>query len=336
MLVIVKKTRPAKVQARIDNFFDRKVKFIANEEYEQRDADRKILVPFPDKKAFEEARIKTKQLAPVNMPPILRPTYEEPLLSFKQEVHLFKKMNYLKCKAVALREGEHRDFPDWGKIFKFENYLKQSSEARNQLTNSNLRLAVGIAKKFFHPSLTEEDMLNEAYHSVWHAVDKYDVSLGNKFSTYCTWVIKNCLIRLCEVETTVQSRYVSGTKHSESEYEEDFALSLDRKAVYEKVVKAIAELEKNPIYAHQIMALRHHVGLGTEAKTLKEAGTLMGGITKERVRQLEFCAIDKIQQIFYQSTTAKTTKALEKLGIRSEPVELSRSKRRRLSKELNI
>lgn len=66
---------------------------------------------------------------------------------------------------------------------------KGDSRAREKMINSNLRLAINIAKKYYRPGINLEDLIQESNIGLIKAVDKFDWRKGNKFSTYATWWI---------------------------------------------------------------------------------------------------------------------------------------------------
>ena len=67
--------------------------------------------------------------------------------------------------------------------------------ARNKLTNSNLRLVVNIAKHYIGRGMQFLDLIEEGNLGLMKAVEKFDPYRGFRFSTYATNWIKQAIIR---------------------------------------------------------------------------------------------------------------------------------------------
>ena len=70
-----------------------------------------------------------------------------------------------------------------------------NAEANQSLIRSNLRLVVSVAKRYMNRGITFLDLIQEGNLGLLRAVQKFDPTLGYKFSTYATWWIRQSITR---------------------------------------------------------------------------------------------------------------------------------------------
>lgn len=72
---------------------------------------------------------------------------------------------------------------------------------KQYLASANLRLVISIAKKYRNKGLSFLDLIQEGNAGLMKSIDKYEVKRGNKFSTYATWWIRQCVTRALSDQT---------------------------------------------------------------------------------------------------------------------------------------
>ena len=264
--------------------------YMYNEEFDERGAEKKILGDMP------EAETPTrKSKMPSGLPPYLASLYEVPLLTREQEQHLFRKFNYLKHMAAKLREKLTPAKAKASLMDRIEKYYEDAVKTKNQIVRANLRLVVSIAKRHVGGADDFFELVSDGNMSLIRAVEKFDYSRGNKFSTYASWAIMKNFARTIPSGYKHRERFRSGTEemfvaaedNRSDQYEQEIAQHT-REHQVGRILSALDEREQ------RIIISRFGLDHDHEPQTLKEVGADMG-VTKERVRQIEARALSKLR-----------------------------------------
>lgn len=227
----------------------------------------------------------------------LAPALNEPLLSFAEEQHLFRRMNYLKFSAARLRESLDSNQPSKATMDQIERYLEEAKASRDQIIRANLRLVISNSKKYCSSQYSFEDLVSDGTLALMEAVEKFDYQRGFRFSTYATHAIRRSFFGRIERKQRDRQRFtvtdpeIMMTAPDRSELEDDAPAEYQ---MMEQIVKSLSE----HLTQRELHIIEGRFGLNgrTEPKTLVELSDELG-ICKERVRQVEGIALKKLHAL---------------------------------------
>ena len=281
-------------EMRAAQLMERPISYIYHESFDDPEQEKEIL---DETSLGSSSGGKTKTVsAPSGLPPYLKSLYEIPLLSADGEKFLFRKYNYLKHAADVRRKKIDLSRVSSNEVKEIEGLLLQANLVKNRLIRANLRLVVSIAKKHIHGPLSLFELISDGNLSLMRAVEKFDYSKGYRFSTYASWAIIRNYARSVPKEKYQLDRFSTG--HEDIL---DIATSL---GTYNPAEDSRSELREsidmllNHLSPRERTIIVDHYGLeeDSEPKTFEQLGNLLG-ISKERVRQIEIQAINKLKDI---------------------------------------
>jgi RNA polymerase primary sigma factor len=283
-------------EMRAQQLLQRPIRFVHNPQFDLPNADDLILEPALESTAADVHTPSADADGPKNLPPYLRALYEVPLLSAEQERNLFRLYNYLKYKADKLRQQLNVNRIHTGQLREIEQLLLQANVAKNRIVRANLRLVVSIAKKHVGGPQGLFELISDGNVSLMMAVEKFDYSRGNRFSTYASWAIIRNFARSVPKERYQLDRFTTGQ-------DEVLEIAAALKS-YDPNEPNLPELRESidavlaQLKPRERTILIDHYGLDErgQSMTFDQLGRSLG-ISKERVRQIEIQALKKLRKI---------------------------------------
>ena len=282
-------------QMRARELKTRTIEYIHSEQFEATSADRDILAA-PVLEAPSGEVTPAKRI-PRDLPPYLQQLFRVPLLTREGEYAVFRKMSYLYFKADRARQALDPETVSASELDRIEVLLAEADEVKRFITQSNLRLVVSIAKRHISPRQEFFELVSDGNISLMRAVEKFDFTRGFKFSTYCSWAIIKNFARSVPEQKHHYDRYQTGRDEflerlagpDIEEHENDYLPAV--RGVLERMLGVLDERDGS--------ILRQRFGLSEhrEPQTLEQIGRRFG-VSKERIRQLEARALQRLRGEF--------------------------------------
>ncbi len=227
------------------------------------------------------------------------------LLTAAQERVIFLQYNYTRCRVCRLRD-ELLDSPEIDPDVAREMLVwhRKATDYREQIAQINLALVLAMAKRTRMNEMDFGDMVSEGNMALLRAIDKFDAARGFKFSTYgCRAILKAFsragmkLTRYRGLFPTDFDPALERSNFSETQragHELDCADEV--KVIVTRNDADLTDIEQEVIEHRFNIKKGPAKGIKREPRpmTLEQVGKLIG-VTKERVRQIQNKALEKIR-----------------------------------------
>lgn len=147
---------------------------------------------------------------------------------------------------MYLRSLEEHDLSDKEEREYLEKIKSGDEDAKNDFIEKNLRLVIKNAKNYLGHGLELLDLIQEGNIGLLTAVDRFDLSYKNKFSTYATWWIRQAISRaLAEKGNAIRKPvHFNETLTRVNKMEKYLTLKDNKKPSKKKLAKALNMTEQ--------------------------------------------------------------------------------------------
>lgn len=283
----------------------RKVAFLYSPEFDLPDAESRILSePQPFESPVREPALAAATSSPAGtsvFPDSVSPTDARCVimgtvdpLTANEELATFRRYNYCKFRLAGLQQ-QLRKTASAELVEQAADWCRKVETLRARLVETNLRLVVAVAKRHLRYGASLEEMASEGNMILMRAIEKFDYTRGFKFSTYVSWAIMRHFSRLMPLWETSRRRQQTGCEDilKTTSTDEPIGTGLEQQLLGGVVQQVLDNLSKR-----ERKIIQWHYGLpdGATPRSLSQIATKLG-ISKERVRQIKDCGLDKLKTL---------------------------------------
>lgn len=285
----------------LDQIMSQEQDFIPSPAFDEKEAERKIFVDVPDVPKpdttwyhpvmddISSARGRTVKSA------------QQVILTGAQEKILFHQFNYARCLIWRIQNkvwASPARKPTPEQAEEILRWYRIADRIREQIAETNLALVLAMAKRTRMSEVDFADLVSEGNMALLRAVDKFDAGRGYKFSTYACRAILKAFSRQGMKLSKYRQRFPTDfdPKLEKSNFLEVKRTSFEKDAAEE--VRRIVLENRAELTDVERTVIEHRFGLETgeteKPMTLEQVGQIIG-VTKERVRQIQNKAMEKIR-----------------------------------------
>lgn len=220
------------------------------------------------------------------------------ILTGAQERVLFLQYNYARFCISEIQKRLGSSLPDVSTAREILRWYRVADRYREQIAETNLALVLAMAKRTRMSEVDFADLISEGNMALMRSVDKFDCGRGFKFSTYACRAIIKAFSRQGMKLSKYRQRFPS-------EFDPQFEKSNHLETLRATDVKDSAAEVRHVVMNNECdlteierTVILHRFGLDPERErnslTLDQVGQMIG-VTKERVRQIQNNALEKIR-----------------------------------------
>ncbi len=285
-------------QRRAMTLLAKKIEFVASEEFLREDARKRILSrPLQIDRPEPDRRVEPFEMVGESLlPEYLQVLKTTSVLSRDEEIELFRRYNFLKYLVATERHQIRLANVSATLLSQLEDFLEQAENIRRMLIEANLRLVVSIASKHTGDGANFSELVSKGNFALIQAVEEFDYSKGFRFSRRASLNIAKEYAKVSGRSTELTRRRAESLATIQRGLRETAADVL----AIERTRQSLAQVIREELDEREQHVILHHFGLLSTSvrkntKTLKQIGDELG-LTKERIRQIELTALQKLRQ----------------------------------------
>jgi RNA polymerase primary sigma factor len=222
-------------------------------------------------------------------------------LTSEQEMRLFLKINYARYRVYRLLKARGTKPLIITIVPELLLWRKREFQVRSQITQANIPLVLAMAKRTKLSGVDFTELISEGNMALLRSVDKFDCARGFKFSTYACRAILKSFARVALRTNRYRGRFpvefdpdLEKSDYLEQRREDTKVFCMDRlRDILDSDTSEadLSDIEKRVLRAR--FAIRESEEQ-EKPMTLEEVGRVIG-VTKERVRQIQNKALQKLR-----------------------------------------
>ena len=286
-------------QRRAKALLAQKIEFVPSKEFLKENAGEKILAePVKIQQPASAENFETFELLGEHLlPEYLQTLKDTPVLNREQERRLFRRYNYLKYLAVTTRAGIKPTLVSGEVIRQIEDYLAEAETIRKTIVVANLRLVVSIASRHVKSGASFLELVSRGNFALIKAVEEFDYTKGFRFSKRASLSIAKEYAKVSGKSTQLSRERAASLADIQRDLRATAAADL---AAVERAHQSLTQVIKNELNEREQYVILNHFGLTgspvkKKTKTLNQIGEDLS-LTKERIRQIELIALQKLRQ----------------------------------------